>query len=65
MGTPASTRWPPRALAIHGTDPNQEATKDDERPRKRRKVGIAETILSTAVSVAIVSTAVGYTVYRL
>ncbi|KIM33974.1 hypothetical protein M408DRAFT_88612 [Serendipita vermifera MAFF 305830] len=37
----------------------------DGRAGKKRKMGVAETILSTAVSVAIVSTAVGYTAYRL
>ncbi|PVG01910.1 hypothetical protein CPB86DRAFT_794564 [Serendipita vermifera] len=36
-----------------------------QRPAKRQKTGIAETIISTAISVALVSTAVGYTAYKL
>ncbi|KAG8824814.1 hypothetical protein FRC17_009022 [Serendipita sp. 399] len=35
------------------------------RPMKRRKIGLAESLISTAISVVIVSTAVGYTAYRM
>jgi hypothetical protein len=39
--------------------------QEDGRTTKRRKLGIAETLISTVVSIAIVSTAVGYTAYKL
>lgn len=39
--------------------------EEDERPAKRRRMGMVETVLTTAISVAIVSTAVGYTAYRM
>lgn len=43
----------------------REDVEEDHPATKRRRVGIAETLISTVVSVAIISTAVGYTAYKL
>jgi hypothetical protein len=47
------------------TEAYSDEEPEDRRATKRRKLGIAETLISTVVSVAIVSTAVGYTAYKL
>ena len=52
-------------LSFSRTEAYSEEEEEGRRATKRRKLGIAETLLSTVISVAIVSTAVGYTAYKL
>ncbi|KAG8821630.1 hypothetical protein FRC18_011272 [Serendipita sp. 400] len=52
------SRPPPRRNEDFGV-------REEGRQVKRRKMGLAESLISTAISVVIVSTAVGYTAYRM
>ncbi|KAG8825134.1 hypothetical protein FRC17_008817 [Serendipita sp. 399] len=49
----------------NGRVEEEEGEGEVGRPMKRRKIGLAESLISTAISVVIVSTAVGYTAYRM